>query len=102
MKEIFKVIPNSHIDEYDQYFDTLRLKAKANPKLWIDFYKTKEEFSDIRPRFASSAHKSQGSTYRDVYIDLVDIQRCKDDLTRYRLTYTAITRAKRNVYIRIN
>ena len=39
-------------------------------------YSVKQELADLRPVHASTVHKSQGSTYRMVFIDLDDIGRC--------------------------
>ena len=97
----FKVIPNEYHENYKTFFYNLKQEAIKNPKKWVDYYKSMEEYSDIRPRFASSVHKAQGSTFNNVFVDLVDIQKCRYDRTRQRLFYTAITRAKHNVYIRI-
>ena len=75
------------------------LKAFKKEKAWMDFYHLKEHVADLRPVFASTVHKSQGSTYSHVFIDLDDIGRCNitDDVAR--MLYVAISRAKRNVYL---
>lgn len=98
---LFKVIPNAYRGQWDNYFQQLKAAAIKRPAKWQDYYNTLEEYADIRPRFASSCHKAQGSTYENVYIDLIDMQKCRDDMTRFRLIYTAITRATNNVYIRV-
>ena len=54
---------------------------------------------DIRPRYAQTTHKSQGSTYDNVFIDLNDINSCKDTNLYNRMLYVALSRAKENVYV---
>lgn len=45
-----------------------------------------------------TVHKSQGSTFQDVFVDLGDICRNNDAYELTRCVYTAITRASRNLY----
>jgi hypothetical protein len=98
--EEFRVIPASHKDDYDIMWNGMITQAKANPKLWHKYYQKKEMYADIRPNFALTTHKSQGSTFDNVFIDLKDIMKCRDFKLKYRLYYTAVTRASKNVYIR--
>ena len=58
---------------------------------YVDFIDT---FADINYGYASSVHSSQGSTYKDVIIDINDIISNPNKLERKRLMYTALTRAK--------
>lgn len=71
-------------------------KAKRH-KDWRHFYHLKEDIADLRPLYASTVHKSQGSTYGTVFIDLNDIGRCNDPETVARLLYVAISRASDRV-----
>lgn len=67
-------------------------------------YRFGDEAKDI---FALTVHKSQGSTYNHVFIDIKDIMRPplpspKEDSEpdiRHRLIYTAISRASEQVYL---
>lgn len=52
---------------------------------------------DLRPVYACTVNKSQGSTYDKVFIDLNDISKCKQNNTLARLLYVAISRAKNEV-----
>lgn len=73
-------------------------EARKN-KDWSRKFMLEEQFSDLRPIYASTVHKSQGSTYDDVFINLEDIGKCGYSDTVARLLYVAITRAKGNVYL---
>lgn len=68
-------------------------------KAWGRFYKVKNGLADLRPPFAGTTHKSQGGTYTSVFIDQVNIKKCKNPVTRARLMYVALTRATKNVFI---
>tara|TARA_R110002020_G_scaffold58812_1_gene161092 strand:+ start:1 stop:1338 length:1338 start_codon:yes stop_codon:yes gene_type:complete len=57
-------------------------------------------FGEVSLGAASTVHRSQGSTYSTVFIDTQDILKCKDNATRYRLLYVAISRAKSKVYVK--
>lgn len=84
----------------------LDLKAKKavleqfkRNKDWHTFFEIKDGWLDIRPIYASTVHKSQGSEYDNVFIDLNDIGKCKNPKDLARMLYVAITRAKQKVYL---
>lgn len=66
-------------------------------KAWREFYALKESLADLRPPYAQTVHKAQGSTYRTTFLDMADIARCTAHSTRARLIYTALTRASHKV-----
>ena len=78
-------------------------KAEAilnkSKKGWQDYYKIKSALADLRPPFAGTTHKAQGGTFPAVFIDKININKCRDKFTRARLFYVALTRASKNVYI---
>ncbi len=49
-------------------------------------------FLQIRHAFASTIHKSQGSTYHTAIVDVDDLNECRDNDLFNRLLYTAVTR----------
>ena len=62
-------------------------------------YQLQETIGDLRPLFSSTIHKSQGSTFEKVFVNLNDIGACPDWETVARLLYVAITRASQEVYL---
>lgn len=60
---------------------------------WRTFFALKRSMADLRPPHASTVHKSQGSTYGRVFIDVGDIGRCTRADVIARLAYVALTRA---------
>lgn len=86
---------------------------------WSKMFKLKEAFADLRPAYASTIHKSQGSTYNTVFINLTDIGKNVARTWEYkhkdedyikgekllklkevaRLMYVAITRASHRVVL---
>lgn len=77
-----------------------KCKRKGSGVKWDEFWKMKEIFCDFSYGFANSIHKAQGSTFKDIYLDVNDIFLTKPTTDRQKLQalYTGITRAKENVY----
>lgn len=55
--------------------------------------------ADLRPLYASTVHKSQGSTFQTVYIDLNSFRYCTDRVQKARLLYVAFSRASKQVVL---
>lgn len=58
-----------------------------------------DSWIDLRATFASTLHKSQGSTYNRVFIDLDDVNKCPSAETIARLMYVGVSRARYQVYL---
>lgn len=69
--------------------------AKRRAQAWRRLLSVKEAVCCVDFSYAMTIHKSQGSTYKEVYLDSTDLARCSSvDFTIYaRLFYVAITRA---------
>ena len=76
----------------------IAVKSKSKTG-WQAYYKIKNSLADLRPPFAGTTHKAQGGTFPAVFIDKLNINKCKNPATRARLFYVALTRASENVYI---
>lgn len=59
----------------------------------------KNTWIDLRPVFGCTIHKAQGSTFRRVYVDLGDLNRCRDIDQLRRLLYVAVSRARMQVVL---
>lgn len=75
-------------------------KHYAKHKDWVNYFGVKDFFIDLRPYYACTVNKAQGSTYKDVFIDVTDIGRNTKSNEIARLMYTAVTRASQNIYLR--
>ena len=87
------------IDLYRSIIKDLKSMSKNNKTHYRSLTTLKEMFIDIRPIHAQTVHKSQGSTYKNVFIDYKDLMKCRDLAIRARLFYVAISRASEHVYI---
>ena len=94
--EVFKVPLN-----FEQLQQVLKHEAKKAKQAghWYEFFNLKNTYADFRPNHASTVHKSQGSTYSNVCIDLTDIGLNNKPMEVARLLYVGITRAKHKLYL---
>jgi exodeoxyribonuclease-5 len=49
--------------------------------------------------YACTVHRSQGSDYNNIFVDMKDIGLCKDDAIRRQLQYVALSRTRNNALI---
>lgn len=75
------------------------LKHFSNEKNWKMYFQYKDLLLDLRPQDSSTIHKSQGSTYDTVIVDVGDINLCNDRMLAARLLYVAVSRAKKRVIL---
>jgi exodeoxyribonuclease-5 len=66
---------------------------------WQPYYGLQEYFADLRPVYALTSHKSQGSTFDNVMVDFRDIYTNRKMSEADRCYYVATTRARYNVYL---
>jgi exodeoxyribonuclease V len=88
-----------HIDK--KYKHDMAFMSSLLTRLW-DFYYFQflDQFADIVYGYAITTHKSQGSTYKNVYIDMSDIISSNpNDKNSHQCLYTAITRASDKIKI---
>lgn len=75
------------------------LKAAYKERNWHKYFDIKDNWGDLRPKHACTIHKSQGSTYDKVFIDLSDIGRCNIASDVARMLYVAMSRASQQVIL---
>jgi len=66
---------------------------------WKRYWGLKDAFCDLRPSYAITSHKAQGSTYKRVFVDLGDIFSNAQANEALRSAYVAISRASDTVGI---
>ena len=91
---------NSHISS--KYNSKLAINVfwqKIVQQLWeFYYYFFIDYFAQINYGNAITTHRSQGSTYKRVYVDLIDIINCNDVKKEgFQCLYTAVTRASENL-----
>ena len=103
----------AEINKIAPILENLRMDG-VNQHRWKPYYNLVESFTSydyltfdnrtIMKRtfdlgYCSTIHKSQGSSYNKVYIDLNNLQICKDPLVRRQLEYVAFSRTRTDVNV---
>lgn len=102
-----ETIHPNYLDEFNtilNYFDT-QAKAtqgrKERKKIWAEKNQFTEQFLFIKYAPFFTAHKSQGSEYPVVFIDLQDLTSINAAFVQNRAAYVAFSRAKEKLVILI-
>lgn len=103
--EIEAVATNKEISKLTEDHPAIWAKANVNNKLahkrnkaWSKYLTFKQHVICIDFPFAMTIHKAQGSTYRNVYLDIKDLNKCKGMGLKFKLLYVAASRATNKVY----
>ena len=91
-----------------------RRHTMVSGKLWKEYFMINESFVTMENMtlddrviktkafdygYCLTGHKSQGSTYGNVFIDIKNIKECKDKFVRRELEYVTFSRTKNDVNI---
>ena len=95
-----------HEDEEERYWarlEYLATRAKKDSrdarKYWARYHKFKELFATIRYCYCITVHRSQGSTFRRVFVDVKDILCNPIRTERQSLLYVAYSRPSQELLI---
>jgi len=98
---VIRIIHEESEAYFNKRLEDLKTLAKVEKKgtyqsksRWIDYYKLKERYANVKYGYAITAHKSQGSTYDHAVILLYDMLHNNRTVERNRILYTAVTRPK--------
>lgn len=75
------------------------VKELARQKRWPEHFELKELCADLRFKAACTVYKSQGSTYKTVFIDIGNIGTSYDANQVARMLFVAASRATTKVYL---
>lgn len=87
-----KVVPVIHDEDKEEY--DMMLVSLSEQGKWRNFFALKESYCDLRPSYAITAHKSQGSTYGNSFVDFADIFENPTANEAIRAAYVATTRSQ--------
>lgn len=85
--------------KYDKQVLSLAEKAREDHKLWRHFWIFKEAFHNIRHAYATTAHRSQGSTHTRTYVNWRDILANRKRSEAMRCLYVAVSRPKQKLFM---
>lgn len=72
------------------------LMAHKQKKHWHAYYNNLKAFDNVPYAYAITTHKAQGSSINYVFMDILDMRNCPD---LQKISYTALTRAKKQVFV---
>lgn len=104
-KEYFRNINILHeksFADFQRILNTLKdiaIKTKGANRSWLRYYEFMRRYADVNYNYAITAHKSQGSTYRNVFIIEDDLNMNPDVIERNRIKYTAYSRPTDKLFI---
>ena len=86
-------------DDYKTALDKLGKAAKKEGRQWKNFWGFKDSFADLQPPHAMTIHRSQGSTYGNVFVDVDDCYKNRKQKERNQLLYVGCSRARENIIL---
>lgn len=93
------VIHEDSKGKYEEALSTVARRAYKDRRLWGRYHDLKELASVVRHCYCITAHRSQGSTYPHVIVDVRNIQRCRDRKMARKLLNVASGRASKRLAI---
>lgn len=105
VRKVIRVVSADSFLMYKQVLKNLASQCKeaavkSGGRAWFPYFEFKSQFDWVKYSYATTVHKSQGSTFRNVYVVENDINRLKwDNVERNKLKYVAFTRASHKLII---
>jgi hypothetical protein len=87
-------VPSELKDQVEQECDNWRMERISKISGQEMITKWKRRCVNVQPASAITIHRSQGSSFNEVYLDLPSILSCPDRQQMLQLLYVAVTRAK--------
>lgn len=109
-EDLAKTIENLRLTAIEAKKNKLRISGKY----WKMYYELIGSFASpidlffdnrvIRKKsfdygYATTVHKSQGSSYNNIFVDMKNIKTCKNNLVRRQLQYVALSRTRGDAYV---
>jgi exodeoxyribonuclease-5 len=89
----------TYVFKYPEQLRNILGKLYRNRE-YSDYFNIKNRYADLRQTNSMTGHKAQGSTFKNVLIDMSDFRTCSDKTMFARMAYTVCTRPTDTLYIR--
>jgi superfamily I DNA/RNA helicase len=76
-----------------------QLAFLSRERRWIEFWDLRLRFHGVDYAYCLTIHKSQGSTFLDVFVDLPSMAVNRNVVERNQLCYVAFTRAANRLFL---
>jgi hypothetical protein len=94
--ETFIVIKDYELKSWNEFLNLMAKKCKAKKERWSNYYYWKQLSAEVKPHYAMTIHKAQGSGFNHVYV-INNFKWLKDESMQPRLHYVAGSRAKKRL-----
>ncbi len=99
-KITLRVLTDTGAFKLSNRLNELSMEAKGGKRYkWREFWELKEAFAEIRHSYAITSHRSQGSSYRKVFVDLEDLMLNRNKAEAFRSLYVSCTRQREELWI---
>ena len=83
-----------YFKKFTECFEYLNIIEKKINRIWKDWQENViDRFAQLNYGYCITVNKSQGSTFKNVFIDIMDIFKNFNQIERLKCLYTAITRS---------
>lgn len=96
---VFQVLHPDSLADWNRKSTELADAAKANRRLWKNYWEFKDAFHQVRYGYAITAHRAQGSTYETAFVDWRDILLNRARQEAFRCLYVACSRPKKRLIL---
>jgi exodeoxyribonuclease-5 len=93
------VIHPASAQDFKNDGEQIAYQARANGKLWKNFWEHQDLFHTVKYAYALTVHRSQGSTYENVWVDYQDILSNRNRTEAFQCLYTASTRPTTKLFL---
>ena len=76
-----------------------KVDVLAQEKRWMEFWDLQQRFHAVDYAYSLTIHKSQGSTFQDVFVDVPSMLSNRNLIERNQLCYVAFTRAAKRLFL---
>ncbi|MEB3268388.1 MAG: AAA family ATPase [Leptolyngbya sp.] len=87
------------LHESGQQAMAAQLEFLARERRWIEFWDLRQRFHMVDYAYSLTIHKSQGSTFQDVFVDVPSMAANRNVIERNQLCYVAVTRAAKRLFV---
>jgi exodeoxyribonuclease-5 len=85
--------------DYKAMLEKLGAAAKVEGRKWSDFWNFKDSFANLQSPHAMTIHRSQGSSYGNVFLDVDDVFKNPRMKERNQLLYVGVSRARESALL---
>lgn len=104
---LFKRIDILHEDsfgDFNRVLEELKKEALSKrgfdaKKAWVRYYEFMRGFADVGYNYSITGHRSQGSTYNNVFVIEDDIRQNRNTFEMNRILYTVYTRPSEKLFL---